>query len=103
MPANPLMFGGNIARAERAQNRKNPVSHASLPPARKSVPTVAQRGKQSRLRSQESREYAESVKSELIMVLRASVLTAMLIAGLATAPIALADNRHGHEQWHGSR
>jgi hypothetical protein len=55
------------------------------------------------LRSQESREYAERVKSELIMVLRASVLTAMLIAGLATAPIALADNRHGHEQWHGGR
>jgi hypothetical protein len=55
------------------------------------------------LRSQESREYAESVKSELIMVFRASVLIAVLIAGLATAPIALADNRHGHEQWHGGR
>jgi hypothetical protein len=38
MPANPLMFGGNIARAERAQNRKNPVSHASLPPARNQFP-----------------------------------------------------------------
>jgi hypothetical protein len=34
------------------------------------------------------------------MIFRASVLTAMLIAGLVTAPVGRADHRHeGH--WHG--
>jgi hypothetical protein len=37
------------------------------------------------------------------MVFRASVLTTALIAGLTTAPVARADNRHGQEHWHGGR
>jgi hypothetical protein len=37
------------------------------------------------------------------MVYRASVLTTALIAGLATAPVARTDNRHGQEHWHGGR